>query len=215
MLWRPPRIRHSGLQHGDRPTNAYGRNRHPDSPRWNRSLPMAMTEEPSRGEGIERLWAPWRLEYITRKKSGGCIFCDKPLAGDDRANYIVFRGTHAFVLLNAYPYNNGHLMIAPYAHLSELDELPRETLSEMMDLCQDATHVLRKAVHADGMNIGFNLGAAAGAGIKDHLHLHVVPRWFGDTNFMPVISDVRVIPQSLERAWEELSPAFRNVRADD
>lgn len=161
---------------------------------------------------MERLWAPWRLEYITQEKSGGCIFCEKPLAEDDRANYLLLRGDHAFVLLNAFPYNNGHLMVAPYAHLSELDELPHETLVEMMHLCQEATLALKLALHPDGFNVGFNLGAAAGAGIKDHLHLHVVPRWGGDTNFMPVLADVRVVPQSLERSWQELSEAFRKVR---
>ena len=161
---------------------------------------------------MERLWAPWRLEYITQEKPDGCFLCEKPLSDDDRANYIVYRGSHAFVLLNAFPYNNGHLMIAPYAHLSDLDELPRETLLEMVDLCQDATRALRLTSHPDGFNVGFNLGAAAGAGIKDHLHLHVVPRWAGDTNFMPVLADVRVVPQSLERAWEVLSQAFRDMR---
>jgi ATP adenylyltransferase len=161
---------------------------------------------------VERLWAPWRLEYITQEKSGGCIFCEKPLAEDDRANYLLLRGDHAFVLLNAFPYNNGHLMVAPYAHLSELDELPHETLVEMMQLCQETTLALKLALHPDGFNVGFNLGAAAGAGITDHLHLHVVPRWGGDTNFMPVLADVRVVPQSLERSWQELREAFRKVR---
>ena len=161
---------------------------------------------------MERLWAPWRLEYIAGEKSGECIFCDKPLEENDRANHILRRGVHSFVLLNAFPYNNGHLMIAPYAHLSELDELPRETLVEMMELCQDATRALKLAMGPDGFNVGFNLGAAAGAGIKDHLHLHVVPRWAGDTNFMPVLADVRVVPQSLERAWEVIGLAFRKIQ---
>ncbi len=161
---------------------------------------------------MERLWAPWRLEYIAGERPDGCIFCDKPLEKDDRANYILRRGVHSFVLLNAFPYNNGHLMIAPYAHLSDLDELPLETLVEMMKLCQNALRALRLAMGPDGFNVGFNLGAAAGAGIKDHLHLHVVPRWAGDTNFMPVLADVRVVPQSLERAWEVIDLAFQKIQ---
>ncbi|HLA80959.1 MAG TPA: HIT domain-containing protein [Thermoleophilia bacterium] len=163
---------------------------------------------------MERLWAPWRLEYIVRAKPGGCIFCDKPLAGDDRASQIVWRGTHAYVLLNAFPYNNGHVMIAPFAHLANLEDLPSETIHEMMDLTQLATRAMKRALHPEGLNVGFNLGAAAGAGIKDHLHLHMVPRWSGDTNFMPVIADTRVIPQSLERSWELLTEAFAEVATE-
>jgi ATP adenylyltransferase len=160
---------------------------------------------------MERLWAPWRLEYITKEKPAGCIFCDKPLTGDDRASYIVWRGTYSYVLLNAFPYNNGHIMIAPYAHLADLEALPPETMHEMMDLAQLATRALKSGFLPDGLNIGFNLGAAAGAGIKDHLHLHLVPRWSGDTNFMPVIGDTRVIPQSLDRTYELLTEAFAKL----
>jgi ATP adenylyltransferase len=158
---------------------------------------------------MERLWAPWRLDYITQEKPLGCIFCEKPLLGDDRAAYIVHRGTHAYVMLNAFPYNNGHLMVVPYAHLAALEDLPPETLHEMMDLTQQCSRALNLVFTPDGLNAGFNLGTAAGAGIKDHIHLHVVPRWSGDTNFMPVIADVRVIPQSLDRAYELLVGAFR------
>jgi ATP adenylyltransferase len=160
---------------------------------------------------MERLWAPWRLEYITQEKSEGCIFCQKPLVGDDQAVYIVRRGSRAFVMLNAYPYNNGHIMVAPYAHLADLEELPPETLHEMMDLTQQCTRALKSVFRPDGLNLGFNLGAAAGAGIKDHLHLHLVPRWQGDTNFMPVLADVRVIPQSLEQSYKLLVEAFEEL----
>jgi ATP adenylyltransferase len=160
---------------------------------------------------MERLWAPWRLQYITQEKPPGCIFCDKPLAGDDRASYIVRRGTHAFVILNAFPYNNGHIMVAPYAHLADVEALPPDTLHEMMDLTQQCTRALKLVFEPDGLNIGFNLGTAAGAGIKDHLHLHLVPRWQGDTNFMPVIGDVRVIPQSLDQSYQLLSDAFQQL----
>ena len=158
---------------------------------------------------MERLWAPWRLQYVAKEKAEGCIFCDKPLAGDDRAAYIVHRGALAYVLLNAFPYNNGHIMVAPYAHIANLEELPPDTIHEMMDLAQLATRALKSDFNPDGLNLGFNLGAAAGAGIKDHLHLHLVPRWLGDTNFMPVIGDVRVIPESLEQTYDKLTGAFR------
>jgi len=121
---------------------------------------------------------------------------------------IVWRGERAFVLLNAYPYNNGHLMVAPYAHIGELEQLPTETLTEVMGLCQDAIRALKKEFNPEGINVGLNLGSAAGAGVKDHLHVHVVPRWLGDTNFMPVLADVRVIPQSLDHAHALLSRAF-------
>jgi ATP adenylyltransferase len=161
---------------------------------------------------MERLWAPWRLQYVTADKPDGCIFCDKPKAGDDRGNYIVRRGRTAFVILNAFPYNNGHLMVAPYAHISALEELPSETLYEMMDLAQDCVRALKSRFNAEGLNLGFNLGSCAGAGIKDHLHLHVVPRWAGDTNFMPVLADVRVIPQALDQTYELLSGFFQDLQ---
>lgn len=164
---------------------------------------------------MERLWAPWRLQYITQDKPGGCIFCEKPLAGDDRAAYIVRRGTHAYVMLNTFPYNNGHVMIAPYAHLADLEELPPQTLHEMMDLAQHCVKAFKLIFRPDGLNAGFNLGAAAGAGIKDHLHLHLVPRWHGDTNFMPVIGDVRVIPESLDQSYRLLSEAFEGLEGLD
>ena len=162
---------------------------------------------------MERLWAPWRLQYVTKEKAGGCIFCDKPLAGDDRAAYIVHRGVHAYVLLNAFPYNNGHIMVAPYAHIAAIEELPPETIHEMMDLAQLATRALKTGFAPDGLNLGFNVGAAAGAGIKDHLHLHLVPRWMGDTNFMPVVGDVRVIPESLEQSFDKLTEEFARLGA--
>jgi ATP adenylyltransferase len=152
------------------------------------------------------------MEYIAQDRSEGCVFCEKPLIGDDRAAYIVHRGSRAFVILNAFPYNNGHIMVAPYAHLADFEDLPVETLHEMMDLAQQCTRALKAVFRPDGLNLGFNLGSAAGAGIKDHLHLHLVPRWQGDTNFMPVLADVRVIPQSLERSYDLLSEAFEKLK---
>jgi ATP adenylyltransferase len=172
----------------------------------------ATIEKSAHEEGLmERLWAPWRLEYITRDRPEGCFLCEKPLAGDDRVSYIVRRGVNAYVLLNAFPYNNGHIMIAPYAHLADLEALPSETAHEIMDLAQLTAKAMKAAFCPDGLNVGFNLGAAAGAGCKDHIHLHMVPRWAGDTNFMPVIGDTRVIPQSLDRSWQLLTEAFANL----
>jgi ATP adenylyltransferase len=144
-------------------------------------------------------------------KAGGCIFCTKPAEDDDSANHIVWRGERAFVLLNTYPYNNGHLMVAPYLHEGDLENLSAEILAETMKLCQDAITVLKRTFHPEGINMGLNLGAVAGAGVKDHLHVHVVPRWAGDTNFMPVVADVRVIPQSLDQAHQILRRGFQEL----
>ena len=152
------------------------------------------------------------MTYVTAEKPKGCIFCDKPAAGDDAANHIVWRGEKVFVLLNTFPYNNGHMMVTPFAHIADFEILPTDTLAEMMALCQDAVKALKRDFNPDGINVGLNLGAAAGAGVKDHLHVHIVPRWMGDTNFMSVIADVRVIPQSLDRAYDLLHGAFAGLR---
>lgn len=161
---------------------------------------------------MKRLWAPWRMEYIKSEKPEECIFCRKLGEEDDCGNHVLWRGSSAFVLLNTYPYNNGHLMIAPHAHVAELEHLPPETTAEIMSLAQDAVRALKQAFNAEGVNLGLNLGEAAGAGIKDHLHMHLVPRWRGDTNYMPVVADVRVIPQSLEDAQARLSATFTRLR---
>lgn len=161
---------------------------------------------------MEQLWAPWRMSYVTADKPKGCIFCDKPKDVDDAANYIVWRGKESFVMLNAYPYNNGHMLVAPYAHVADLEEVPAETMAELMRLCQRAVRALKCDFHPEGVNMGLNLGAAAGAGVKDHLHFHVVPRWAGDTNFMPVTADVRVIPQALDESYRLLREAFEALR---
>jgi ATP adenylyltransferase len=148
------------------------------------------------------------MDYIKSSKPDSCIFCTKPAGGDDRTNQIVWRGELSFVMLNAYPYNNGHMMVAPYAHMANLEDLPLETLTEMMLLSQMAVRALGVDFRPEGMNLGINLGAVAGAGVKDHVHIHVVPRWLGDTNFMTVANDTRVIPQSLDHTWELLRRAF-------
>ena len=156
----------------------------------------------------ERLWAPWRLEYIKGPKPDECIFCTKPAEGDDRGTYIVRRGEHCFAILNAFPYNNGHLMVAPYRHVPSIEELDEAALLELMTLSQSALGALRGAYGPEGFNIGINQGKVAGAGVEAHAHQHVVPRWGADTNFMPVVGSTRVLPQSLDDSWREISRAF-------
>ena len=156
----------------------------------------------------QRLWAPWRLDYIKGPKPDECIFCAKPRAGDDAAAYIVARGGHCFVMLNAYPYNNGHLMVSPYAHVPSIEDLDDEPLLELMHLTQRSLNAIRDAYGPEGFNIGVNQGKVAGAGVEEHVHLHVVPRWGADTNFMPVIGSTRVLPESLDGSYETLSRLF-------
>ena len=153
----------------------------------------------------QRLWAPWRFEYIEGPKPDDCIFCSKPAAGDDAGSHITARGDHCFVMLNTFPYTNGHVMIAPYEHIPSLEDLEAPALLELMQLTQRALGALREAYAPEGFNIGVNQGKAAGAGVEDHVHLHVVPRWGGDTNFMPVVGSTRVLPQSLDDSYERLS----------
>lgn len=156
----------------------------------------------------QRLWAPWRLEYIRGEKTDECIFCSKPALGDDEAALIAHRGERCFVMLNAFPYANGHLMVAPYKHIADLRDLSEETALELVTLTQDSLRALQAAYDPDGYNIGINLGTIAGAGMVDHVHQHIVPRWAGDTNFMPVLSDTRVLPQSLAESYRALRDAF-------
>lgn len=137
-----------------------------------------------------------------------CVFCDLPAQGDDPAAYILYRGARAYVIMNLYPYNNGHLMVIPYAHVDALTALDEATMSEMMVLAARAQTVIQERMHPQGFNLGMNLGRAGGAGIAEHVHLHVVPRWIGDTNFMPVVGDVRVMPQHLDETYALLKPGF-------
>ena len=158
-----------------------------------------------------RIWAPWRLAYVkdaSKDIEEECIFCAKPAAEDDEANLIVHRGERSFVILNLFPYTNGHLMVAPYAHLGRLQELGSETLAEMMALAQRAMDRLEQVYQPHGYNVGFNQGRVAGAGVEHHIHMHIVPRWGGDTNFMPVLGDTRVMPQSLEDSDATLRGTF-------
>lgn len=153
---------------------------------------------------MKRIWAPWRIEYIRAKKAKDCLFCQKSKESCDSENYIIFRGDSNFVILNSYPYNPGHLMVASYRHLATLDELTNNELFEHFDLVRRSASALTKAYKPDGFNIGINLGKVAGAGVEDHVHTHVVPRWGGDTNFVTVISDIRVIPQALASTYTQL-----------
>ena len=156
------------------------------------------------------LWAPWRMEFIRAEKPKGCIFCEFPAApeGDDRKNLVVHRSAHAFTCLNRYPYNSGHVMVIPRAHLAELGALSPDAYADLGDELRRAIAVVRAVYVPDGMNVGMNLGRAAGAGIADHLHWHVVPRWSGDNNFMPVMADQRVVVEALDAAWERLHAGF-------
>ena len=158
---------------------------------------------------MDYLWTPWRYAYVSGiDKTSGCIFCDLPLAGDDAKARIVYRGQHCYVVLNTYPYTSGHVMIVPFAHLDELQKLPREAAHEMMDLSQRMEGVLRKLYTPDGINLGMNIGKAAGAGVAGHVHLHVLPRWVADANFMSVIGETRVLPETLEKTYERIKAAM-------
>lgn len=157
----------------------------------------------------EYLYSPWRIDYILGDKPEDCVLCRFQQSENDAENLIIHRGKTAYVMLNRYPYNNGHLMIVPYEHKSNLNDLSVECLGEMMQLAQVGESVFKEVYHCEGINLGMNLGKAAGAGIDTHLHLHIVPRWMGDHNFMSVIGGQRVIPESFEQSYTRLSQAFK------
>ena len=157
---------------------------------------------------MKQIWAPWRMEYIRMEKPEGCFLCDKPKESDDIANYILYRGDKNFVIMNTYPYNSGHLMIAPYRHVASLEKLTDEELGEHFQIVSRSVKVLKQVFKPDGFNIGINMGRVAGAGIDDHVHIHIVPRWLGDTNFMPVITDTRVINEALSETYKKLQMKF-------
>lgn len=160
---------------------------------------------------MKRLWAPWRMEYILADKRDECFLCHAATDENDRQNLLLKRGSDGAIVLNRFPYSNGHLMVFPYRHLADLHGLSSDEKLELMDLLDLSVEVLRQTINPDGFNIGVNLGEAAGAGLADHLHIHVVPRWNGDTNFMPVLDDTRVIPQSLLDMWDQLHPVLNPV----
>jgi len=158
-------------------------------------------------EPMKYLWAPWRMDYILSGKEKGCIFCQKPLEGKDKENLILHRGRYTFVMMNKYPYNNGHLMIVPKRHCVEFENLNDREIKELFCLLRISTRVLRTSLSPQGFNIGMNIGKVGGAG-EDHIHFHVVPRWNGDTNFMPILGETKIIPEYLMNTYEKLRTTF-------
>jgi ATP adenylyltransferase len=159
---------------------------------------------------MDYLWTPWRYAYVSgADPATACIFCEAPKESDEKAR-IVHRGTHCYVILNTYPYTNGHVMVVPYAHLDELQKLPVEAAQEMMALTQKMEGVLRTLYRPDGLNLGMNIGKAAGAGVAGHIHMHVLPRWVADANFVSVIGESRVLPEAIEVTWSRIRGALGN-----
>jgi ATP adenylyltransferase len=159
---------------------------------------------------MDYLWTPWRYAYVaSAERSSGCVFCNAVNAGNDEVARIVYRGKNCFVILNTYPYTPGHVMIVPYAHLDELQKLPPGAANEMMALSQRMESVLRQLYTPDGVNLGMNIGKAAGAGIAGHIHMHVLPRWVADANFLSVVGETRVLPETLEETWKRMTEALR------
>lgn len=153
---------------------------------------------------MDHLWTPWRYAYVSgADRQSDCIFCNAPKESDEQAR-IVYRGSHCYIILNTYPYTNGHVMVVPYAHLDELRSLPADAAREMMVLTQRMEGVLRSLYRPDGINLGMNIGKAAGAGVAGHIHMHILPRWVADANFISVIGETRVMPEALEATWERI-----------
>lgn len=159
------------------------------------------------------LWAPWRMEYIESGATGACIFCEPAQSRGDRERLILHRGRYVCVRLNRYPYAPGHLLVAPYAHRARIGDLDGDQRAELMTRIAESAELLEKTYRCDGLNVGANLGRAAGAGYADHLHFHLVPRWSADTNFMTVVGEVRVIPQHIEQIYSELAERFAEIPA--
>ncbi len=161
---------------------------------------------------MKRLWAPWRMEYIlSEKKNKSCLFCDISKANKtaDKKNLILYRGKYCFVLMNRYPYNNGHLMVVPYFHTPTFDGLSDKMLFDLIKTVDKSVAILRKAFRPEGFNIGLNFGKVAGAGMEQHMHIHIVPRWAGDTDSMPIISETRVMPEHLRKTYNKLRRFFK------
>lgn len=168
---------------------------------------------------MERLWSPWRSKYIDSfsdkedENDDVCVFCEKLSAKDDEKNFVVYRGSLCAVIMNIFPYNSGHVLIVPFAHKATFEELTDEEDSEVMRQTRLAIRLLRETSHPDGFNFGANLGRVSGAGIATHVHFHVVPRWNGDVNFMPVLADAKVISEGLERTYKKLTEALRAIKS--
>jgi len=163
-------------------------------------------------KGLEKMWAPWRMNYIDGSyKNEGCIFCVKPNQNKDRENLILHRGKTCFTMMNLFPYNNGHIMISPYKHTGNLEDLSDEEMVEIMTLSKKFIRAMKLSMNPAGFNAGFNIGKVAGAGVADHLHLHIVPRWEGDTNFMPVIGETKVISEHILQTYDKLKNAISRL----
>lgn len=161
---------------------------------------------------MDTIFAPWRMEYIKGEKPEGCVFCKCSIRCDD---YIVYEGKSCFVMLNRYPYVSGHTMIIPVRHIGKIEDLTSEERSEIFSLLDTTVRVLKEAMNPDGFNIGMNIGKAAGAGIEEHIHVHVIPRWEGDTNFMSVVNNIRVIPEDMQTTATKLAPLFKKYHRED
>ncbi len=167
---------------------------------------------------MERLWRPWRMQYIRMAQGEGgkeCIFCTKPAEDDDRSNLILHRGGRCFIIMNLFPYNTGHLMVSPYRHVGDLEHLDPEEREELMRLTVLSVRCIKEAMQPHGFNLGMNLGKVSGAGYDQHLHMHVVPRWEGDTNFMPVVAGAKVMPESLQENYDRLREALERLAGLD
>lgn len=162
---------------------------------------------------MDRVWSPWRMQFIKElsEKKEGCIFCKMKSSADDRDSLILYRGKKVFIVMNRYPYTNGHLLVVPYKHAASLNGLDHDEYGEMLSLASASVDIMTKELFAEGFNCGFNLGKAAGAGIDDHIHLHVVPRWVGDINFLPVLSNTRSIPEYLHESYDKLIKGFKKL----
>ncbi|MFO7968175.1 MAG: HIT domain-containing protein [Archaeoglobaceae archaeon] len=157
---------------------------------------------------MDHIFAPWRIRYILGPKEEGCIFCRYQKENRDKENLLLYRGENNFVIMNRYPYNPGHLLIAPYRHVGDVTDLKPDELLDMMEQVRICEEIIRKVMEPDGFNIGINVGSVAGAGMEDHIHTHIVPRWDGDTSFMPVFGDVNVVPEALQETYDKLKPEF-------
>ena len=154
------------------------------------------------------LWAPWRMEYILSQKEKDCLFCTKPKEEKDRENLILYRDKNAYVIMNKYPYNNGHIMVVPFKHVSTFDGLMDEELLELMKLTKYSVECIKEVYNPEGFNIGINFGEVAGAGIEEHMHIHIVPRWAGDASFMTILGEIRVIPEHILETYDRFYPVF-------
>jgi ATP adenylyltransferase len=162
---------------------------------------------------MKHIWSPWRMKYIeNNEKEEGCVFCNALTKEDSKENLIAFRGERAFVILNLYPYTSGHLMVVPFKHIATFEELDPATRAEMMELTSQSTTVLRKIYQPQAFNVGANIGEAAGAGVPGHVHIHIVPRWGADTNFMSVLGDTRVLPESIQDTYKRVRKGFESIQ---